>query len=152
MGMYAENTKVPVSRSRAEIKAILDRYGCTKTAFVDDEDESKAEVAFFAHGRFVRVALPLPEPLPKGSTAAGEARRQQVIRQRWRSLALFVKSKLDAVQSGITSFEKEWLAHTMIPTRHGMRPVSDVALPQITAAYERKDADDPPILQLTFRP
>jgi hypothetical protein len=39
---------------------------------------------------------------------------EQACRQRWRALLLAIKAKLEAVESGITSFEKEFLAHIVM--------------------------------------
>jgi hypothetical protein len=44
-----------------------------------------------------------------------------------------VKAKLEAVESGITSFEDEFLAHVMLPNGG---TVSDLLRPQLAAAYD----------------
>ncbi len=46
---------------------------------------------------------------------AASAEWDQACRQRWRALALLVKAKLEAVESGIVSFEEEFLAHVVLP-------------------------------------
>jgi hypothetical protein len=54
---------------------------------------------------------------------AAEKAWEQVTRQRWRALALVIKAKLEAVTSGISTFEAEFLANTMLPDG---RTVGDV--------------------------
>jgi len=41
-------------------------------------------------------------------------RWEQACRQRWRALALAIKAKLEAVESGITGFEEEFLSHIIM--------------------------------------
>ena len=48
-------------------------------------------------------------------------------------LSAMVKAKLEAVDSGITSFEHEFMAHIVMPDG---KTVSDHALPMIAAAYQ----------------
>ncbi len=59
MSRYAENTKVPVDRSRAEIERTLERYGADAFAYATTAD--RAMVEFSAHNRRVRFLLPLPD-------------------------------------------------------------------------------------------
>ena len=51
------------------------------------------------------------ERKPDAAAAAYEAE----IRRRWRALALAIKAKLEAVATGIASFEDEFLAYTVLP-------------------------------------
>ncbi|MBI2798928.1 MAG: hypothetical protein HYX63_01375 [Gammaproteobacteria bacterium] len=57
---------------------------------------------------------------------------QQAVRQRWRALNLVIKAKLEAVESGISVFEEEFLAHIVMPNN---QRVGQWMLPQIAAAY-----------------
>lgn len=41
---------------------------------------------------------------------------EQQERQRWRALVLIIKAKLEAVESGITTIEEEFLPHIVTPT------------------------------------
>ena len=114
---YAETTKVPVSRSRDELERILARYGAD--AFGYGWDNGRAVVSFRAQQRYIRFAMEIPL-------------NAQEERQRWRALVLVVKAKLEAVESGITTFEDEFLAHVVLPDN---RTVSDWLGPQIEDAY-----------------
>ena len=60
----------------------------------------------------------------------------KAIRQRWRALALIVKAKLEAVESGIfgeDTFQKEFMGHIVLPDGS---TVGDTVLPMINIAYE----------------
>lgn len=92
---YAEGTKVPVGQSRAELERILERYGAE--AFMYGTDGGRAVIQFRAHARLVRFDLPLADL------------NDQEVRRRWRALVLVVKSKLEAVATGIVTFEEEFL-------------------------------------------
>lgn len=48
-----------------------------------------------------------------------------------RSLCLCVKAKLEAVESGISSFESEFLAHFVVP---GGKTFGEIAIPQLEEA------------------
>lgn len=144
---YAENTSVTPDRSRAEIERTLVRYGADAFSYGFDGDV--AVVAFRAAGRMVRFTLSMP-PLagfaltPTGrdrSRDAALAEREKATRQRWRALALVVKAKLEAVESGITTFDEEFMAHLLLPDG---QTVGEWMGPQIVTAYE--DGDMPEIL------
>lgn len=121
---YAQETRVPVSRSRAEIEAIVTRYGATTFASALAPD--MAMVIFELKERRVRFELPLPKKVEFGTRVVRgnkvqatpeqiDAAWEQACRQRWRALALCIKAKLEAVDSGITTFEDEFLAHIILP-------------------------------------
>jgi hypothetical protein len=61
---------------------------------------------------------------------------EQACRQRWRALNLVVKAKLEAVESGIATFEDEFLAYTMLP---GGATVGQWLTPQLDEVYRRGD-------------
>jgi len=136
MGRYAEKTSVGSDRSRAEIEKTLVRYGAD--GFGYGWDGIKAVVTFRKDGIMVRFTLNMPDInsdkfqlTEKGSLRSEEAARkswEQAQRQRWRALALVVKAKLEAVESGITTFEEEFMAHILLPTGE---TVGEYTLPQI---------------------
>lgn len=139
--MYAEGTSVPVEKSKAEIEGLLTRYGADQ--FVSGWAEKEARIQFRAKGRYIRFVLPLPDPNERRFThmrqyqrrTADGARKawEQELRRIWRALALVVKAKLEAVQSGIVSFEDEFMAHIIMPDG---KTVAEHAAPMIAQAYE----------------
>lgn len=142
MAQYAANTDVSSDRSRAEIEKTLRRYGARR--FMYGYDEHRAIVEFQTQERQVRFVLPLPDPddrlfthtPSKGlrrSPAQQEAEYEQAVRQRWRALHLVIKAKLEAVETGIVSFDCEFLAHLVLPNGH---TVGDSVVPGVELAYE----------------
>jgi len=140
---YAADTKVAVEKSRAEIERLLARHRCTKFLAGVDHEAHRATVQFQAHGRIVKFEVQLPDPNDpkfrriKGSylerTAAGVAKVvEQEERTRWRALLLVIKAKLEAVESGIATFEDEFLAHTMLPNQ---QTVAQYIGPMVSEVY-----------------
>lgn len=142
---YAENTSVPADRSRNEIERTLQRYGAD--AFSYGWEGDMAVIAFRAGGRMVRFTLTMPDKADADFTRSPSGRKartdeqalkawEQATRQRWRALALVVKAKLEAVESGITTFEEEFMAHILLPDG---TTVGQFMGPQIETAYETGD-------------
>lgn len=149
MGTYAASTGVPSDKSVAEIKQTLMRHGAEQFAYMESARE--AVVAFIINGWQVRFTLPLPDRHDEEFThhsrgprlpEAAERAYEQAIRQRWRALALVIKAKLEAVESGIVSFEQEFAMHTILP---GGGSVHDVVIPAMREAYE---TGGPMVLQI----
>lgn len=134
---YAQDTTVPVARSRDELERTLAKYGASAFAYMTDTN--RAMIAFKAHGKAVRFHLPLPVPGDFAKNAAGARRSnlamlsacEQASRARWRALNLCVKAKLEAVECGIISFEEEFLAHFVLPNG---RTMGETAIPMIEEA------------------
>lgn len=139
---YASRTEVTADKSRTEIERLLTRYGAT--SFVYGWDREAAIVQFEMEDRRVRFRVPLPDPdefaeTPTGRKRKAEAQRheyEQATRQRWRALKLIVQAKLEAVASGVATFDEEFLSYLVLPAGG---TVGDWALPQVAAAYTSGD-------------
>lgn len=138
MGRYAESTEVPADRSRAEIERTLQRYGAD--GFMYGWQNGQAVVAFRMRGKMLRFVVPLPDKNDMALTPTGRQRTasalesayEQATRQRWRALSLVIKAKLEAVESGIATFEEEFLAQIVLPDG---QTVAQWMLPQVEQAY-----------------
>lgn len=139
MATYAATTSVDSSASRAEIERTLTRYGAT--SFQYGTRAGMAAVAFEMQDRQVRFTLELPDPHERrfthhsrGARTADAAAKEydQAVRQKWRALALVVKAKLEAVESGISEFEQEFGMNIVLPDG---RTVFEHAQPAIQSAY-----------------
>ena len=147
---YAKNTSVGVEKSRAEIERTLTRYGADQ--FMFGWKAEAAVLAFRAKGRHIRFTLPMPLEKDfardgRNSLRSPEQRRkavEQANRERWRALCLCIKAKLEAVETGISEFEDEFLAHIVLPTGETM---SEHSRPLIARAYETGKM--PPLLGYT---
>ena len=138
---YAASTDVSTDRSKTEIEKTLARYGDDQ--FMYGWETSRAMIGFRSRGKMVRLSLPLPDhnsdeflltPSRKWQRSAPEIEKayEQAVRQRWRALALVVKAKLEAVETGITTFEAEFLSYIVLPDNS---TVGDSMLPQVEQAY-----------------
>ncbi|HEY2848339.1 MAG TPA: hypothetical protein VGI97_00550 [Gemmatimonadaceae bacterium] len=143
MSRYAENTSVPADRSRAEIDKILTRYGASGFGYSWErrevainpvpahaprtEQRDFAAIVFQFKERRVRLDVPMPTAREAGTAE----RAERATRQRWRALLLVIKAKLEAVESGISTLEQEFLAHVV--TESG-RTIGEIIIPQISEA------------------
>lgn len=140
MSRYAKDTSVSVSSSKAEIERILERYGASQ--FMSGWSAEQELIAFSMNERQIRFVLTMPsrDDTEFTRTETGKARVEtaaykaweQACRQRWRALALVIKAKLEAVESGIAVFEDEFMANIVLP---GGRTVSEEVRPKIAVAY-----------------
>lgn len=140
---YAQDTSVSSYQSRADIEKALARYGAASFAYASQAKE--ARIMFELADRQMLFVLPLPDrgdsefwltpsTRRRRTDSAAEAAYEQAVRQRWRALALVIKAKLEAVASGITTVEDEFLAHIVIPGTGGVT-VGEYTLPRIAQAY-----------------
>ena len=138
---YAENTSVSVEKSKSEIEKTLQRYGAEQ--FISGWDQTRAFVAFRMLERQVKFIITLPDKEEYKNTPGGRRSRnrdnqlrawEQACRQRWRALSLVIKAKLEAVESGITTFEDEFLAHIVLPNG---KTAGEFMKPQIEIAYQK---------------
>lgn len=141
MGKYAAATSVSVEKSRAEIESILERYGSDQFSYGRDDQRGLAVIQFRSHDRHIQFVLKLPKRDERkfthhkqGLRTEESARKlwEQACRQKWRALALCIKAKLEAVESEISEFEEEFMAHIVLP---GGLTVSQVLRPKINEAY-----------------
>jgi hypothetical protein len=140
VSLYAHGSSVPVDRSRSEIERTLTRYGAEKFGYFTSKDG--AAIAFQVRGRAVRMRLALPDPdgflrTDRGKARTTEAARREYeaeLRRRWRCLALVVKAKLEAIETGIATFEDEWLAYFVLADG---RTVGEQLAPQLDDARSR---------------
>lgn len=126
MSLYAQGSKVPISQTVGEIERTLVRYGAD--SFLYGAKPDRAVIMFTAHKKSLRFELPLPrEPRQSDEGHAAESRR------RWRALLMVIKAKLEAVASGICTFEEEFLAHILLPNG---KTVGEQTMPLVSTAYE----------------
>ena len=141
MSRYAQHTTVDVSRSRVELERVLMRYGCGQFVSGSDAD-GRAMIGFSTQGRQVRIALAAPDPKDFATTPAGRKRRPGAmavcmtdeVRRRWRALILVLKAKFEAVESGISTFDDEFMAHIALPNGS---TVGQFMRPQIEQSYAK---------------
>jgi hypothetical protein len=144
VSQFAKDTSVSVSASKAEIERIVERYGAGQ--FMSGWSQGQALIAFSMEDRQVRFIVQMPVSssaeftrTPTGKDRSPDAAHkawEQACRQRWRALALVIKAKLEAVESGISVFEDEFMANIVMPNGN---TVSQEVRPLIARAYETSE-------------
>ncbi len=143
MSRYAQDTSVSVGKSQAEINATVTRYGADAFSFAQETtpEGERAAVSFRYNGRLVRFLVEMPERSEFALTETGRERSpssmatawEKACRQRWRALALAVKAKLEVVESGIASFDEEFMPYLVLPDG---QTVAQSALPSLLKALD----------------
>lgn len=133
---YAQGTTVAAEKSRMEIEQTLSRYGADSFGYMTDPITST--IGFKHKGRLIRISVPKPQPKDMKRPRRyqygwpTDLQKQEWIdqenRRRWRSLLLVIKAKLEAIQSGIATFEDEFLPYTVMPNG---QTVAEWAHPQL---------------------
>jgi len=121
MTSYAKNTSVPIHKTQADIQSTLMRYGADKFGYF--QEGSASHIMFEYNRLMITMSVALPEKDEFSKTPNGRNRSKdqierefsQVVKQRWRALLLVVKAKLEAVESGISTVEQEFLAFIRMP-------------------------------------
>lgn len=121
--LFAEGTEVAPEKTEAEIKRLLVREGATQV--YSGWDAARVVIGFTMRNRQVRMVMPLPSD-------RNDRRRQAEERRRWRCLLMALKSKLTIVQTGASTFEREFLADIVLPDR---RTVGEWIGPQLEETY-----------------
>ena len=136
---YASNTTVSPEKSQEEIKRTLRKYGADRFGVM--EEKTRAHVMFEYSGLLIQLSIDLPnesdfyktETGKERSKSAIESQFNQAIRQRWRALLLAIKAKLEAIECGISTIEKEFMAFVMMPDG---RNLGEHILPKIKEISE----------------
>lgn len=145
---YAAGTSVPIEHTRLQIESLLQEKGATQFMSAFDHATGAAIIGWTMGGRMVRMAIPLPKPDEKrfvfktyrGHTSWREWPKErqrtlweQACRARWRGVLLIILAKLEAVETGISTFEREFLADTVMADGS---TVGAWIRPQLSAMYE----------------
>jgi hypothetical protein len=113
---YAQSTEIPIDRSKAEIEKVLQKHG--SSGFMYMSDHNKAIIGFIFNGLQYKIGIEMPKREAFSQTPQGRARHgpaaeriyEQACRSKWRALLLVIKAKLEAVEQGISSIEREFAA------------------------------------------
>lgn len=134
MGYYANGTTVNPEKSQEEIKRTLRKYGAERFGVM--EEREKAHVMFEYSGLLIQLTIEMPSKNSFLTTENGRSRKSssievkydQAVKQRWRALLLAIKAKLEAIECGISTIEKEFMAFVMMPDG---RSLSDHIVPRL---------------------
>jgi len=152
---YAKGTTVSTERTFTEIRTTLKRYKAEAIGTLETDDA--IQLGFRVGNRNIRFTVPLPDLADmkfKGVNQHARTKRspdemdrayKQAVQERWRSLLLVIKAKLESVQSGIETLDQAFLAQLEAPGDPQRRTVGEVLIPQIERGY----AGDPMPLLLS---
>jgi len=123
---YAEGTTVAAEKSRMEVDRFLQKRGAKSFATMNNED--LFAIQFQIDKRTVRIVVPRAVQAKRGDAAQRKRQADAEDRRRWRALLLVLRSKFEAIASGITTFDREFMAHLV--TASG-QTVGDVLEPNL---------------------
>jgi hypothetical protein len=148
MRRYAEDTAVPISRSRGEIDSLLRAWGAQGIQWTDDFEHDRVMLRFvWPRGdqrfmaRFV-VRLPgraelEPEAIDQRTRRVSPGKLERLLLERGkrehRVLALWLKAALNAVDCGLVEAETIFLP--FLEDRNG-KTVAELALPRLGILLE----------------
>ncbi len=127
MPTYAAKTEVSAEKSLTEIRATLKRYESTDFAMIDNDQH--LGIAFVIQGRRIRFSMPMPDRSEAVWQESNRYHRRgeydpklhdQLIRSRWRSLALVIKGKLESVALGVETLDAAFMAQLILPSGQTM--------------------------------
>ena len=139
---FAQDTAVPIGRSQEEIRTLVLKNKAV--SFMAGESDGMALVAFEMHGRRLRFNIKLAKAgvnRDKKCKLFNQVMADKENRRLWRCMLLAIKSKLECVNSGISTFEQEFLANILLPNN---KTVGEEVVPQLNEAYESRQM--PPLL------
>ncbi len=148
---YAEKTSVSVAKTKADIEELIQKAGAGQ--FVSGYKENMAVIGFSVDNRQIRFVLPLPDKEDKKFWYTPERRNkrtkeqayaawEQACRAKWRALYLIIKAKLEVVESGISTIEREFFYDIVLPDGN---TVGEFLSPQLDMVYE--SGNMPPMLK-----
>jgi hypothetical protein len=140
---YAQGTKVTVEASLQELKRLLKKHGAT--AIGTYEDDAQSVLTFTINGLTIKQSVLAPDAQDYRWTATGTARTEAAqrdamdaeLRRRWRVLVIYLKAKLTAIDEGITTIEREFLADV---TRYDGSTVGEAIIPRLKQIAQTDNA------------
>jgi hypothetical protein len=132
--VYAQGTKVTVEASLQELKRLLKKHGATSIGTY--EDDAQSVITFTINGLTIKQSVLSPDAQDYRWTASGTMRSDMgqrdaidaELRRRWRVLVIYLKAKLTAIDEGITTIEREFLADV---TRYDGSTVGEAIIPRL---------------------
>ena len=140
---FAQDTTVPIAKSRGEIDSLLRAWGCGQIQWSDDYERGRVRLQFVwqrqERAYLARFDLQLPSDADLRSRAKdgrsqkfSEPKYRKLMegngRREHRALALFIKAALNAVEDGIISPEQVFLPYLV--GRDG-RTLAEAAIPRL---------------------
>ena len=119
-GLFDQSATTSIDDSAREISGALEKHGASQSMIVRSTDPLKVSLAFRLSGLTIRLDVPTPENC-----------RENERRRRWRVMVMVTKAKLEAIASGISTIEREFLSDIVMPDG---RTVGETMTPVIRKA------------------
>lgn len=135
-----DNTATPVSSSQEAIRKILTKYSADGVQFSEEwKGDRRIMVRFLYSVGTIQYSVLFKVPIPEVDQLAanGRLRKQTVIdelqarahRGIWRAVFWAIKSRMEAVEFGIESFQEAFMSHFELPGTD--RTIGDAVLPML---------------------
>lgn len=139
---YAEGTKVPVEKSKAEIERVLKKAGADQFVSGWDRERGIGRIQCKLDGMFLQFSITAPRSDEFVVTEGGRKRDATALKaavekeeqRRWRGLLLVIKAKLELIQTGQSTIQDEFMASILLPNQ---KTVGEWIAPQLARAYEK---------------
>ncbi len=147
MSRYAEGTKVSVESSRGEISGILAKHGVVRMAWATEPTGDILQFELGGHAFRLDIARPTLEEVRARYVADGrrwnlvsdqQAKVDAEWRRRWRANVLLLKAKLEFIEAGDTTIERELLPYLVLTDGRTLGAlVLDGGLPLLGSGADR---------------
>ncbi len=140
-----DSTATPVAASQEAIRRILSKYGADGVQFSEEWKERRIMVRFLYSVGAVQYSVIFKVPISEISRVSerGRERKQSVIddlqarahRGIWRAVFWAIKSRMEAVEFGIETFQEAFMSHFELPGTD--KTIGDAILPMIESGKFR---------------
>ncbi len=134
-----DSTSTPVAASQEAIRRILSKYGADGVQFSEEWKSRRIMIRFLYSVGSIQYSVMFKVPIPVISreSATGRERKQSVIddlqakahRGIWRAVFWAIKSRMEAVEFGIETFQEAFMSHFELPGTD--KTIGDAILPMI---------------------
>jgi hypothetical protein len=125
--VYAQGTTVSTDQSRREIEKYLEKRGAARIFFMTEPNQFV--LGFVYEHLLIRFNVPVP-------SEGREDTKAKVRRERLRALLISIKARFASIDSGISSFEREFMPNVVTPSG---QTVAEWLQPQLRISLERGD-------------
>ena len=139
-------TSTTVANSQEAIRKILNKYGADGVQFSEEWKTRRIMVRFLYSVGSVQYSVLFIVPIPDVDmkTPTGRTRKEsqtallqaQTHRQIWRAVHWAIKSRMEAVEFGIETFQEAFMSHFEIPGTSST--IGDVVLPALESGKLNK--------------
>ena len=139
---FAEGTKVSVESSRGEITGILAKHGCQRMAWGTEPEGDTLQFELGGQNFRFRIGRPTPEEVRQRDgeryvyphNVDWTAKATDEWRRRWRAHVLLIKAKLEFIEGGDTTLEREFMPYLVLGDGRTLNDAINAGdLPMLTA-------------------